>query len=226
MSWGRVRIAIDGPAGAGKSTVARLVAQRLGYVYIDTGAMYRALTFKALELGLDLNDADALGELAERADIRLSACGASGEPRVLLDGRDVTALIRTPDINRGVSLVARVPAVREALVRLQRAQAEAGGVVMDGRDIGTVVLPEAEYKFFLTASLEERARRRGRDLASQGYATAPAEVEAEVARRDLLDSQRAVSPLRQAEDAEVVDTTAMSLDEVVDLILARVGGEG
>lgn len=224
MSRGRVRIAIDGPAGAGKSTVARLVAERLGYLYIDTGAMYRALTFKALRLGCDLDDAGGLAALARQTEIRL-ASGGSGEPRVFLDGSEVTEAIRTPEVNRGVSLVARVPEVREALVELQRALADEGNVVMDGRDIGTVVLPEAEHKFFLTATLAERARRRGRDLVAQGYAASAPEIEAEMARRDRLDSERAASPLRQAEDAEAVDTTARSIGEVVDLILDRVGRE-
>jgi cytidylate kinase len=221
-----VRIAIDGPAGAGKSTVARLVARRLGYLYIDTGAMYRALTLKAQEAGVDLEDPVALGELAGRTEVCLAGEGPDGQARVFLDGREVSTAIRSPEVSRGVSLVARVPEVRTALVAMQRRLAEAGGVVMDGRDIGTVVLPQAEHKFFLTASLTERARRRSADLMAQGYAGDVTQVAEEVARRDRLDSERQVSPLRQAEDAEPIDTTALTADQVVERILARLGGRG
>lgn len=217
-----MRIAIDGPAGAGKSTVARLVARRLGYLYLDTGAMYRALTLKALERRLDLEDGAALAALAAETDLRLGGEGPDGQTEVLLDGRDVTPAVRTPEVNRSVSLVARQPAVREALVALQRRLAEAGSVVMDGRDIGTVVLPSAEHKFFLTASLAERARRRCADLEAQGFTGSLASVEEEVARRDRLDSERAASPLRRASDAEEIDTTQLSVEEVVQYILRRV----
>ena len=225
MPPGKFRIAIDGPAGAGKSTVARLVAERLGYVYVDTGAMYRALTLKALEQDVDLNGREALGELARRSEVGLALSGDGSGQRVFLDGRDVTAEIRSPRVNQAVSLVARVPEVREAMVAMQRRMAGEGGVVMDGRDIGTVVLPDAEFKFFLTASLEERARRRAKDLAEQGYGGAVLAVQEEMAERDRLDSERAVSPLRRAEDAEVIDTTCLTAEEVVARILARVGGQ-
>lgn len=224
MSSGRVRIAIDGPAGAGKSTVAKLVAERLGYLYIDTGAMYRALTLKALEHGVDLNGRPKLAELARTSEVSLARQGGEVGQRVLLDGRDVTSEIRSPRVNQAVSFVARVPEVRQALVTMQRRLAEGGGVVMDGRDIGTVVLPDAEFKFFLTASLEERARRRAKDLAEQGYAGEVATVQREVAERDRLDSERAVSPLRPAAEAEVIDTTRLTAEEVATRILARVGG--
>lgn len=203
--------------------MARLVAERLGYLYVDTGAMYRALTLKALERGEDLSNEVALTALAAETDIRLVGTGPCGQTRVLLDGRDVTAEIRSPAVNQSVSLVARAPGVRKALVDLQRRLAEEGGVVMDGRDIGTVVLPQAELKFFLTASLSERARRRAKDLEAQGYGVLPvAAVEADVARRDRLDSERTVSPLRPAMDAEVLDTTSMTVEEVVGHILSRV----
>ncbi|MGE5509512.1 MAG: (d)CMP kinase [Chitinophagales bacterium] len=225
MSGGRVNIAIDGPAGAGKSTVAKLVARELGLLYVDTGAMYRAITVKALRCGCDLADEEALTRLAACSEVRLVPPAGEGDPTVvMLDGEDVTAAVRSPEVNRAVSLVARIPGVRTELVRMQRDMAREGGVVMDGRDIGTVVLPDADFKFFLTASLEERARRRVHDLTAQGFHQPLAEVSAEVARRDRLDSEREVSPLRRAPDAVLVDSTALDVAEVVAAILAVVRG--
>ncbi|MFO7173328.1 MAG: (d)CMP kinase [Bacillota bacterium] len=210
-------IAIDGPAGAGKSTVARQVAERLGYLYVDTGAMYRALTLKALRLRVPLDDADALTALAATTAIRLER-GEEGN-RVFLDGEDVTAAIRDPEVSRHVSTVAAVPGVRERLVQLQREMARGGGVVMDGRDIGTHVLPDADRKFFLTATVEERARRRQAELARAGYQVDLESVKAEIERRDLLDSTRDHSPLTQAPDAIAIDTTGLPVAEVVNRIL-------
>ncbi len=212
-------IAIDGPAGAGKSTVARLVARFLGYTYLDTGAMYRALTLKALRLACDLSDPDRLSALAAGTEINLTNPAGREHPAVSLDGVDVTDQIRTPEVNRGVPKVAAVPGVRAAMIRRQRELASSGGVVMDGRDIGTNVLPGADRKFFLTASLEERARRRKLELEQNGYEVSEEEIRAEIARRDKADQERPVDPLVRAPDAILIDTTGQSIDQVVELIL-------
>jgi len=214
-------IAIDGPAGAGKSTVAKLVARKLSYLYIDTGAMYRALTWKALNLHMDLEDPDLLGDLVENTDIRL-AVDASGQTRVFCDGREITDLIRSPQINKAVSRVALIPAVRKRMVELQRAMAEGGKIVMDGRDIGTHVLPEAANKFFLTASSQERAMRRYRELKEKGHDVTLEEVLAEVKERDWQDSTRSAAPLAKAEGAIEIDTTGLSPDEVANLVIRHV----
>ncbi|MBM4435101.1 MAG: (d)CMP kinase [Chloroflexi bacterium] len=214
-------IAIDGPAGAGKSTIGALVAERLGYLFLDTGAMYRAVAHAAMRRGVDPDDADALGRLAREVRI------AIGPPTVrdgraytvLLDGEDVTWAIRSGDIDRVVPQVARVPAVRDAMVEQQRALAGNGRVVMVGRDIGTVVLPDAERKVFLTASAAERARRRGDELAARGEVRPRQELLHEILRRDEIDSERVVSPLRPAEDAVVVQTDWLSVGQALDKVL-------
>ena len=204
-------IAIDGPAGAGKSTVARAVAARLGYRYVDTGAMYRALALAAIERGVD--DSPALADLAS------SIVLGSRDGRTLLDGADVTERIRAADVTAKVSTVAAHPEVRTALVAHQRRVAAAENVVMEGRDIGSAVLPDAPLKVFLSASLEERARRRALEMGE-----ASEDVKAAIGERDLADSRRAASPLIRADDAVHIDTTGRTIDEVVDEIveLARV----
>lgn len=215
-------IAIDGPAGAGKSTIGALVAERLGYLYLDTGAMYRAVAFAALERNVDPDDTEALAALAREARITI------GPPTVrdgraytvLLDGKDVTWQIRDGRIDRTVSQVARVPAVRDAMVAQQRALAARGRVVMVGRDIGTVVLPDAERKIFLTASAAERARRREEELAARGEQRPRQELLHEILRRDQLDSERAVAPLKAAEDAVIVETDGDSVGQALERVLA------
>jgi len=212
-------VAIDGPAGAGKSTVARLLARRLGWTYVDSGAMYRAVTLKAVRAGVDLEDVDAVVEVARAA--RVEPAEVTGSERTLLDGEDVSDEIRRPELTRLVRKVAGAGPARKVLVDKQRRLAEGRPVVMEGRDIGTVVLPDARVKFFLDASLEERARRRARDLRRAGVEVALDALRAELASRDRSDRGRKVGPLALAEDAEVVDTTDMALEEVVDLLASK-----
>lgn len=209
-------IAIDGPAGAGKSTVAKCVAERLGYTYIDTGAMYRAVAWKALRAADQVTDADILRAVGE-IDVQLSCTDAG--TRVAVDGTDVTEEIRTPAVTRIVSRVAALGLVREKMVELQRAMAAAGQVVMDGRDIATNVLPNADVKVFLSASVEERARRRYREMQAKGYDVDLDELQKEIAARDKQDSERAISPLRKADDAVLIDSTGLSIEEVTARIL-------
>ncbi len=210
-------IAIDGPVGAGKSTVARRLAECLGCVHIDSGAMYRALGWKAVRAGLDLHDHARLAELAAATDIRIVP-SPSG-PRVLVDGGDVTDALRTPVIDEAASVVSTCPAVRERMAGLQRAMTRAGGVVMDGRDIGTVVFPNAQLKFFLDADLAVRAERRLKDLQRAGAAAEPGAIRDEVARRDARDRAREAAPLRPAADAIHIDSTALDAEAVVRVML-------
>jgi len=214
-------IAIDGPAGAGKSTVAKMVARELGFLYIDTGAMYRAVTLKALRDGMDLEDQHGLSRLAATTSVNLTA-GPNDGLRVHLNGEDVTEEIRSPEVSRSVSLVARVPAVRKRLVELQRAMALGGGVVMEGRDIGTVVLPDAHVKIFLTASSMERARRRREELVAKGYDMDQRQIEEEILERDRIDTSRKTDPLTPALDAEVIDCSSFPVEQVVKMIIDRV----
>ena len=219
----RLTIAIDGPAGAGKSTVAQKVAKHLGYVYIDTGAMYRSITWKALHEGVDFADHEAIAEVARHTTIALiPPADLTGKQHVLVDGQDVTAEIRLPEVSQRVSGVASIPAVREVLTAQQQAMGASGGVVMDGRDIGTVVFPTAEAKIYLTASTTERARRRWAELMSQGIHVPFDELERDILARDVADSNRAVAPLRVAEDAVMVDSDERTPDTVVEMILAIV----
>lgn len=211
-------IAIDGPAGAGKSTVARRVAAALGYLYVDTGAMYRAMTLKVLMKGVNPADRERVAEIAQETDIAL-VTGPDGAPQVVLDGIDVTSRLREPDIDAAVSTVAAVPEVRERLLGVQRQLAERGGVVLEGRDTGTHVAPDADLKVFLTASPVERARRRYRELVAAGHQTTLDEVERDLRRRDEQDMTRSTAPLRRAPDAIELDTTGRSIDAVVEEIL-------
>ncbi|NLZ39542.1 MAG: (d)CMP kinase [Firmicutes bacterium] len=214
----KAKIAIDGPAGAGKSTVARAVAKELGLAYLDTGAMYRAITLAALRAGVDFNDSRALADLTESVELDIQI-GSDGENIIFLNGENVSEEIREPEINSNVSYVARCPEVREIMVSKQQEIGRRGGVVMDGRDIGTKVMPEAEFKFFLTASLEERARRRLAELKAKGInLTLPQMIE-EIRTRDKIDSERECSPLQAARDAIYLDTTEMTIEQVVKYIV-------
>ena len=209
-------VAIDGPAGAGKSTVAQLAAKELNYTYIDTGAMYRAVAWKTLQQKAPVTD-DLILSVVPEIDVDLQYKG--GRTQVFVDGKEVTGEIRTPEINKIVSQVAKLGPVREKMVALQRKMAERGAVLMDGRDIATNVLPNADVKIFLTASIEERAQRRYKELKEKGYDMTFEELKADIAARDKADSEREISPLVQAEDAVLLDTTGLSIDEVVAKIL-------
>ena len=212
----RLIIAIDGPSGAGKGTIARTLAQALGYRHVDTGAMYRAIGWKARQQGVPLDDEAAVAALAARATIVLEGSG------IAIDGDDVTRAIRTPEIDKAATAVARLPRVRQVLVERQRALGASGGVVMEGRDIGTVVFPGADVKIYLDASAEERARRRANDAAHTGSQAGHAAVAEAIAARDRSDTTRATSPLALASDAIHVDTTDMPISAVVDRVLAIV----
>ncbi|HIV03128.1 MAG TPA: (d)CMP kinase [Candidatus Aphodoplasma excrementigallinarum] len=214
-----VSVAIDGPSGAGKSTIAKTVAKRLGFTYIDTGAMYRTVALYALENGIDTKNADGALEQA-LAEIGIDISYEDGSQHIFLNGRDVSEQIRTPQVSMGASDVAAVPAVRLKLVELQRALANRQNVIMDGRDIGTYVLPDADIKIFLTADVEDRARRRYEELVQKGNSVRFADVLEDMKQRDKNDSARAFAPLCRAEDAELIDTTGASLDESVGRILS------
>ena len=206
-------IAIDGPSGVGKSTLSKLLASELGYINLDTGAMYRTVALAAERHGIDLDDAAALGRLANAVVIDFAR--KAGSEQVLLDGADVSAAIRTPEISLLTSKVSACPAVREAMVRRQRELGAQGGFVLEGRDIGTVVFPDAEVKFFLVASAEERGRRRFLELQAKGVGVDLAKTVAEVEARDAADSGRTHSPLRRADDAVTIDTTARGIDQIL-----------
>ena len=209
-------VAIDGPAGAGKSTVAQLAAKELGYTYIDTGAMYRAVAWKVLQQGGEVTDEKILAVIP---DIDVDLSYENGKTTVRVDGQDVTGEIRTPEVSHIVSQVAALGPVREKMVDLQRKMAERGGVLMDGRDIATNVLPGADVKIYLTASIAERANRRYKELREKGLAVDLADIEHDIAARDKADMEREISPLVQADDATLLDTTCMTIPEVVARII-------
>ncbi|MHB1652292.1 MAG: (d)CMP kinase [Desulfitobacteriaceae bacterium] len=212
---GRWQIAIDGPAGAGKSTVAREVAKRLGILYLDTGAMYRVIAYKVLAREIPLTEEETVSAVARDTEISFSS-----EQRVWCDGKEITQAIRTPEVSRAVSVIAAYPEVRKRLVELQRAEAKMGGVVMDGRDIGTHVLPNADLKIFLTADPQERARRRWLELQSTGKKVGLSEVTRDLEERDHRDAEREAAPLEAAPDALILDTTGLSVEEIVVKITA------
>lgn len=226
MTRGKPVVAIDGPAGAGKSTASRRLADRLGFVLVDTGALYRGVALAAREREVSWDDGEAVGALARSIDLHFEP-GEGGEPRLILDGRDRSQDIRTPQISQGASKVSAHPPVREALLGLQRLLGEDGGVVLEGRDIGTVVFPDAEVKIFLTASPETRARRRVGDLQGRGMDADYAATLAEIQERDDRDSSRPVAPLKPAADAVVLDTSGMQLsvvvEELVRIVHSRTG---
>ena len=209
-------IAIDGPAASGKSTTAQLLAEKLGYVYIDTGAMYRACALKAKKMGIDINDEESIRELLDDIDIRIE--NHNSKNRIFLDGEDVSEDIRADDISALASAISAIPAVRYKMVELQRKMGEKGGVILDGRDIGTFVFPTAEVKFFLTANPEVRAKRRWLELQQKGINKDFSEVLADLVKRDNKDSQRALAPLKKADDAIEVDTSNMTIEEQTDCL--------
>lgn len=212
-----IQIAIDGPASSGKSTVAKIIAKNLGYTYLDTGAMYRSATYLALTNGVEVTDQNRIVDLLAQYPIRFGR-DDDGQQLVFVGEKDITLPIRDNQVTNNVSAVASLPLVREELVRLQQEIAQAGGIVMDGRDIGTVVLPQAELKIFLIASVEERALRRFKENTERGIETDLETLKEEIAARDYKDSNRAVSPLKVAEDAITFDTTGVSIEGVVKFI--------
>ncbi|MDD5422852.1 MAG: (d)CMP kinase [Candidatus Omnitrophota bacterium] len=213
-------IAIDGPAGSGKSTVSKRLAEKLELLYIDTGAMYRALTLKAINGGMDLDDGDSLTAMARFTAIDLK--DENGSKKVFLDGKDVSLAIRTPELTSKVRFIARVPGVRHEMVKLQRSIGERQGAVLEGRDIGTVVFPDADYKFYLDADPGERAKRRYKELLGSGRKVKLEEILKDVIERDESDMKRAVGALKKAKDSVVVDTTSLSIDEVVEKLFSHI----
>lgn len=215
----KIIVAIDGPAGAGKSTIAKLVAGEIGADYIDTGAMYRAVALKLLRTDTDYNDPEALGKLLEAVDVDFS------EGRTMLDGEDVSGLIRTPEISALASPSSAIPAVRYKLTDLQQEMGRRKSIVMDGRDIGTVVFPDADFKFFLTASADERARRRTNEMLEKGQEADFEQIKADIIQRDYQDSHREFRPLKKADDAIEIDSSDMTIQQVVDTMMSYIRGE-
>ena len=220
LSARKLVIAIDGPAASGKSTTARRVAEELGYLHVDTGAMYRAITAKVVKSGISLDDAEKIGALLRATHIEL--VNAGGSIRVLVDGEDVTAEIRRAEVTRGVSAVSRLREVRQAMVREQRRMGKGGGIVLEGRDIGTVVFPNADLKIFMIADIKARARRRQQELTAQGIHTDLGVLRKEIEERDRLDSTRDESPLKKAHDAIILNTSGLTIDEQVSFVVSKV----
>lgn len=218
-----MNVAIDGPAGAGKSTIARRVAEKLGYVYVDTGAMYRAMALFFLNKEIDVSDARAIEKACD--DIEISIVYEDGQQKVLLNGEDVTGRIRDEKVGNTASVTSTYGCVREKLVALQRQLASRADVIMDGRDIGTCVLPQADVKVYLTASVSVRAKRRYQELLEKGEACSLAEIEKEIEERDYRDMHREHSPLKQAEDAYYLDSSDMTLEQVVNAIIELIDGK-
>lgn len=218
-----MKIAIDGPAGAGKSTVARKLAQELGFVYIDTGAMYRALTWKALQKKVDPENTEALYELANSIKIHFEY--HSGQQKVICNGEDLTTAIRLPEVSATVSAVASHPAIRKIMVEQQQEMARSISVVMDGRDIGECVLPDADYKFFLTANIEERTQRRVAELKNSGFTINYETILQDIIQRDKRDSEREVGNLKILAESMVIDSTDLSIEQVLQKMLAIIQGE-
>lgn len=218
-----MNIAIDGPAGAGKSTIAKLLASKLGILYLDTGAMYRAVGFKALNTGVDIADAAAVEKML--ADTKIDVKQEGGVQHVYLDGKDVSVDIRENRVSKAASDISAVPCVRYKMVELQREIAAKCDTVLDGRDIGTFVLPNAEHKIFLTASAEERAKRRFAELKAKGSDLTFEQIKDDILKRDYNDSHRALAPLKKADDATEVDTTSMTIEEVTEKLCAIIGAK-
>jgi cytidylate kinase len=212
-------IAIDGPAASGKSTTAKLVASRLGYLHVDTGAMYRAMTLKVIKNGINPQNAKAVASLARSTRVRLVS--KDGGFRVELDGVDVSEKIRTPDVTNAASAVSMVPEVRQLMVQEQREMGKKGAIVLEGRDIGSVVFPEADVKIFMLAHPRERAVRRSKELAAKGITTEIDELEREIAERDNKDTNRSISPLTKSDDAILLDTTNLTIEEQVEFIVKK-----
>lgn len=217
MAKKNIQIAIDGPAGAGKSTIAKIVAEQLEYTYIDTGAMYRAVTYKAMKESIELNDAKELEEMLKNTSIELKP--SSNGQLVFVDGEDVSSAIRSNEVTANVSIVSAHPNIREILVEIQQQLAEKGGIVMDGRDIATHVLKNAELKIYMSATVEERARRRFIDNEKRGIPSSIEKLQEEIALRDKQDMEREASPLVQAEDAIYLDTTELTIEQAANKIL-------
>lgn len=217
----KIIIAIDGPAGSGKSSTAKTLAKKLKAPYIDTGAMYRAITLKAIRSGVALTDTKKLVQVAKKAKIELKGTDPRKQ-RVFLDGKDVTKAVRVPELTKNVFYVAQEPLIRREMVKKQRAMGKKGGAVMEGRDIGTVVFPKADFKFFFSASDDVRARRRYREIIAEGRKTTLEEVLNDIKRRDKTDLERKEGPLRQAKDAIAIDTSSLTIEETVDMLLGIV----